>query len=371
MEFIDLHKQFDLISDKISGNLSKVYEEKHFISGKEVSLLEDELSKFANVKNTVTCGNGTDALTIVLMSKHLNRNDLVFVPSFTFFASSESISLAGATPAFVDVDPDTFNMDPKALEETILESLKSEYSPKGIVAVDLFGLPANFKEIQKIADKYNLFIIEDAAQGFGASIGDQIAGSFGDFSTTSFFPAKPLGCYGDGGAIFTDNDESADDFRSISVHGKGRNKYDNIQIGLNSRLDTIQAVILREKLKIFKKEIDMRQVVARQYTESLSNFLDTPKIPEGYVSTFAQYTLKAEDSKHREAIIKHLASKNIPTAIYYPIPIHQATAYKNIDFFRGRLDVTEDICNRVFSIPMHPYLTEEEITYICNSIKEI
>lgn len=298
--------------------------------------------------------------------------DAVFVPDFTFFASAEVVSLEGATPVFVDVDADTFNIDPVALEKTIEKTIKeSKLQPKVIITVDLFGLPADYPEIRKIADKYHLLILEDGAQGFGGEINGKKACSFGDISTTSFFPAKPLGCYGDGGAVFTDNDEWALLMDSLRVHGKGSFKYDNVRIGMNSRLDTLQAAILKVKFDAFKKyELSDVNKAANLYTEKLKDLVKTPVVPEGYLSSWAQYTVQLQDEKQRDGLQAYLKEQGIPTMVYYPKPMHEQTAYLNLGYHFGDFPATKSLCGKVLSLPMHPYLTEEEINKVCQAISE-
>lgn len=370
MQFIDLHRQFDRIEDGVREGFDAVLKHKGFIGGPEIKELQKQLAEYTDVKHVIACASGTDALTVPLKAWDLKETDAVFVPSFTFFASAESITLAGGTPVFVDVDYDTFNMDPADLEAKVKETLEEgKLTPKGIVAVDLFGLPADFPAIRKVADKYGLFVLEDAAQGFGGTIGDKRAGSFGDVGSTSFFPAKPLGCYGDGGAIFTSDDDMAFLIDSIHVHGKGTDKYDNVRIGYNSRLDTFQAVVLLNKMTLFDDELDKRNLVAAEYTKRLKDTFETPVVPEGYGSSWAQYTLKAKDKEERDMIVAKMKEQGIPVMVYYPIPIHRSGAYKHLG--AKNLPVTDDLSDRVFSIPMHPYLELEEIEMICNALKGI
>ncbi len=372
MQFIDLHRQYEVIGKKVESGLNRVLSHKKFIGGSEIRELEDRLADFAGTKHAICCANGTDALIISLMTIGAGDNDAVFVPSFTFFSTAESVSLAGATPVFVDCRRDTFNISAGSLKEAI-ENVKREgkLKPKAIVAVDLFGQPAEYDKIRKIADEYNLFVIEDGAQGFGGEIKGKKACSFGDISTTSFFPAKPLGCYGDGGAIFTDSDEFAEMIRSLHIHGQGEGKYDNIRIGMNSRLDTMQAVILDAKMDVFENELEMRNHVAQRYSEKLRDWLDVPVILDNYMSCWAQYTLKAGEGQNRDHIIRSLNEQNIPAAVYYPIPVHLSGAYKSADQRYAELTNTEYLCSRVFSIPMHAYLKDDEIDVICDTIKRI
>lgn len=354
MQFIDLKAQYKHLQEKIDARVMAVLKHGKYIMGPEVSELENELADYVGVKNVITCANGTDALTLSLMALGITKDDAVFCPTFTFFATAEVISYSGATPVFVDSNEKTFNICPQSLEQQIKKVIKeSALKPKAIIAVDLFGLPANYPEIEKIAKKYDLKLIEDAAQGFGGEINGRRAGSFGDIATTSFFPAKPLGCYGDGGAIFTNDDDYASLLRSFRVHGKGKDKYDNVRIGMNSRLDTIQAAILLEKLAEFPTELLKRNKVASKYEFELSKDYKTPKVPEGYLSSWAQYTLV---SPEREAEMKRYAEQGIPTAIYYSTCMHQQTVFKHLGYNDEDFPVASKLASQVFSLPMHPYL---------------
>lgn len=354
MHFIDLAAQYQHLKERIDSRIQTVLQHGQYILGPEVDELEEKLSEYVGVKHTVTCANGTDALTLALMVLDVKEGDAVFCPTFTFFATAETIAYEGATPIFVDSDEDTFNICPIDLENRIKKVIEEDkLKPKAIIAVDLFGLPANYPELRKIADKYSLKIIEDAAQGFGGEINGQRAGSFGDISTTSFFPAKPLGCYGDGGAIFTDNDEYAELLRSLRVHGKGEDKYDNVRIGMNSRLDTIQAAILIEKLAEFHKELVSRNIAANKYTDELKSKYKTPIIPEGYLSSWAQYTLVADD---RDAEMARYKELGVPTMIYYGKCLHQQTAFEYLGYQDQDFPVASKLARSVFSLPMHPYL---------------
>jgi dTDP-4-amino-4,6-dideoxygalactose transaminase len=322
--------------------------------GPEVQELEQQLADYVGVKHAITCANGTDALTLAMMVLDIQEGDAVFCPTFTFFATAETIAFAQATPVFVDSNEDTFNICPIDLEKRINQTIdEGKLIPKAIIAVDLFGLCADYPEIERIAKKYNLQLIEDAAQGFGGSINGKKAGSFGDIATTSFFPAKPLGCYGDGGALFTDNDEYAELIKSYRVHGKGSDKYDNVRIGMNSRLDTIQAAILLEKLAAFPQELIARNRSAAKYTQELNGTYKTPLVPEGYVSSWAQYTLVAPD---RDAEIAAYQAKGIPSMVYYRTCMHQQAAFKALGYQEGDFPVAERLANSVFSLPMHGYL---------------
>jgi dTDP-4-amino-4,6-dideoxygalactose transaminase len=305
------------------------------------------------------------------MAYGVGPGDAVFVPSFTFFASAECISTVGATPVFVDVDPDTFNIDPESLERVIAKTkADGKLNPRGIIAVDLFGLAADYNAIAGIAKQHDLFVLEDAAQAFGAEYHGRRAGTLGDVAATSFFPAKPLGCYGDGGALFVADGEFADLCKSIRIHGQGTDRYDNVRLGMTGRLDTIQAAVLLAKLPLFEAEIEARNKHAAVYTELLRDVIKVPVVPEGYRSVWAQYTLTAADEAERELIVSKLREREIPVMIYYPTPIHLATVYKHLGYGVGSLPVSESLSKRVFSIPLHPYLEDGEIELIVKTIKE-
>ena len=373
MEFIDLKEQYRNLKEKIDNNIQKVIQNADFISGPEVKELEEQLAEYVGRKYCATCANGTDALTIAMKVFDVKANDAVFVPSFTFYSTAEVVSLEGATPIFVDVDERTFNMDAKKLEKAILQvKEEGKLNPKAIIPVDLFGQPANYPEILKIAEKYNLKVVEDGAQGFGGNINSKRACSFGDISTTSFFPAKPLGCYGDGGAIFTDDEEIYKLVLSLRVHGKGSFKYDNVRVGLNSRLDTIQAAILMPKLEAFKEyELDNRNKFAKLYAEKLKDVVKTPVVPEGYTSSWAQYTLILDSEDMRNTVQAKLKEAGIPTMVYYPIPLHKQIVYKDYNFNVEDLNVSETLCKCVLSLPMHPYMNEEQIDMISSKVIDV
>ena len=375
MQFRDLKAQYTALKAEIDAAMQKVAADGNFISGAQVAELETALAEYVGVKHCVTCGNGTDALTMVLMGWNLGPGDAVFVPDFTFFASGEVVSFEGATPVFVDVDADTFNLDPAKLEEAILAvKADGKLTPKAIVAVDLFGLPANYRAIKPIAEKYGLLLLEDGAQGFGGSMDGRRSCSFGDASTTSFFPAKPIGCYGDGGAIFTDDDALAGYLRSIRVHGKGSFKYDNVRIGMNSRLDTLQAAILQPKFRAFREyELEAVNRAAVWYTERLQGVVKTPVIPEGFGSSWAQYTLTLESGEQRDAVQAALKEQGIPTMVYYPKPMHAQTAFADLPPIPGLpgFPVTDRLCACVLSLPMHPYLGEGNVDFICKELKKL
>lgn len=372
MEFRDLKTQYQELKLEIDQAVSNVMQSAHFIGGPQVKQLEKELADFVGVKHCITCANGTEALSLVLMAWDVKEGDAVFVPDFTFFASGEVVSFNGATPVFVDVDADTFNIDTNKLEQAVEKILQDgELIPKVVVPVDLFGLPADYAAIQEIAVKYNLLVLEDSAQGFGGAINGQRAGSFGDAATTSFFPAKPLGCYGDGGAIFTNDDQLASLLESLKVHGKGEDKYDNVRIGVNSRLDTIQAAILQVKFKAFANyELDAVNKVYEQYTAELKGLVPTPVIPDGYYSSFAQYTIKLESKQQRDDLQSYLSGQGIPTMVYYIKPMHKQGAFSELTFDEEDFTVTNELSDTVLSLPMHPYLKSEEILEVTNSIKQ-
>lgn len=377
MQFRDLKQQYQVLKEDIDAAMVKVATDCNFISGAQVAELEKELAEYVGVKHCVTCANGTDALSIAMMVWDFGEGDAVFVPDFTFFSSGEIVSHCGATPVFVDVEKDTYNMSADSLEKAVKKVVDDgKLKPRAIVAVDLFGLPADFSKLKPIAEKYGLLILEDGAQGFGGRIGDSLACSFGDIATTSFFPAKPLGCYGDGGALFTDNDEWAELMRSIRVHGKGTMKYDNVRIGLNSRLDTIQAAIISVKLKAFKEyEVEAVNKAAEQYTALLKDTVTVPVVPEGFYSSWAQYTIQLKDREQREKLQQVLKDNGIPSMIYYPKPMHKQLAF-GLATADGACDygfdcsTTESLCDTVLSLPMHPYLKEEEIRKVAEVVRE-
>lgn len=372
MEFRDLKKQYEALKPQMDAAISQVLTDAHYISGPQVQRLEQQLAEYVGAKHCITCANGTDAITLALKAWGIGPGDAVFVPDFTFFSSGECPAAEGAACVFADVQANTFNIDPDRLEQTIL-AVKAEgkYTPRVVVAVDLFGQPADYDRIRPICRKYGLLLLEDGAQGFGGSIRGKKACSFGDISTTSFFPAKPLGCYGDGGAVFTDNDDWAALIRSLAVHGKdGEDKYNNIRIGMNSRLDTLQAAILEVKLKAFKEyELETVNQVAVWYSEALQNSgLILPKVKEGYLSSWAQYTVRLPDNADRAALQAKLKEQGIPTMIYYAKPMHQQGAFAGTDSARADCPVTERLCKTVLSLPMGPYITKEQIQHICSTM---
>ncbi|MFB0955671.1 MAG: DegT/DnrJ/EryC1/StrS family aminotransferase [Alistipes putredinis] len=367
-----MKRQYEALKPQMDAAMIDVAASSAYIMGKPVTDLEEQLAGYVGVKHCVSCGNGTEALTIALKVLGIGKGDAVFVPDFTFFASAEVVALEGATPVFVDVEKSTFEMDDADLEKKV-EAVKKEgrLNPKAVMPVDLFGLPANYPAIRKTADKYGLYVIEDGAQGFGGMIGGKRACGFGDISATSFFPAKPLGCYGDGGAVFTDNDGWADLAVSYRFHGKGSYKYDNVRIGINSRLDTIQAAILLVKFKAFR-EYELADVnkAATSYTARLKGIVETPSVPEGYLSSWAQYTIRLKDQATRDALKEKLKGKGIPSMVYYPKPMHEQTAFANTESGGYACANASELSGTVLSLPMHPYLTEEEIGAVCDAIKQ-
>lgn len=378
IQFIDLDIQQQRIYDSLLNNIKKVLKHGKYIMGPEISELETVLGEYAGVKYSVSCSSGTDALLMALMAYGIGPGDAVFTTPFTFVATAEVISLLGATPVFVDINPSTFNIDPTHLENAInaLEKKDSKLyplpkgfeslNPKGIIPVDLFGQPADYKEINAIASKKGMFVLEDAAQSFGAEYQGMKACSLADIAATSFFPAKPLGCYGDAGMIFTNDDEVYSRLNSIRVHGKGTDKYDNIRIGINGRCDTLQAAILLAKFKVFPEEIGLRQEVARKYSDSLnSDHIKTPYVKDGSLSAWAQYSLVSDK---KDTILDALKKAGIPTAIYYPKPLHLQGAYGYLGYELGDFSISEEISDRIFSLPMHPYLTEQEQKQIVDII---
>ena len=369
LKFIDLGLQYSRLKEKIDARIKQVLEHGIYIMGPEVELLEAELKSYVGVRNAVTCANGTDALELALMAINVGPGDAVFCPTFTFFATAEVIAHLGATPVFVDSNQHTFNICPDDLKRRINDVNKAGMmNPKAVISVDLFGLPADYSALKKICKKYDLKLIEDAAQGFGGSIGDKQAGSFGDISTTSFFPAKPLGCYGDGGALFTNNDEYAELIRSYRVHGKGSDKYDNVRIGLNSRLDTIQAAILLEKLAAFPEELLARNQIASNYTLNLKDTFSTPRVPSDYGSSWAQYTLK---SNFRDEFVQQLNELGITTMVYYSKCMHQQPAFRYLGYLNKDFPVASELSKKVFSLPMHPYLSQSIQKEVIKSLLDL
>ena len=371
MQFRDLKTQYAVLKDEMDKAILDVVASSAYVMGPKIKEMETAFAEYVGVKHCVACNSGTDALLLALKAWDVKPGDAVFVPSFTFFASAEVIAMQGATPVFVDVDKDTFNIDVTNLELKIEQTRKAgKLTPRVVIAVDLFGLPADFAAIRKVADKYGLYVLEDGAQGFGGRIGDRKACTFGDISTTSFFPAKPVGCYGDGGAVFTDNDEWAELMESYHIHGKGSDRYDNIRIGMNSRMDSIQAAILIVKLKAFAEHelVDVNKVAAR-YTELLHDVVKTPIVPQGFYSSWAQYTLQLESKEQRAGLQAALKALDIPTAIYYPIPMHRQTAFNYLNPDDNRCPVSDQLADTVISLPIHPYLSNADQDMICDAVR--
>ncbi len=370
MQFRDLKKQYQTLKPRMDEAVTRVMTDANFISGAQVGQLEKRLAEYVGVKHCISCGNGTDALKLAEMALGIGPGDAVFVPDFTFFSSAETVADLGATPVFVDVDTQSYNLSPAALEAAV-EKVEAEgkLRARAVVPVDLFGLCADHHAIHDIAKRHGLFIVEDGAQGFGGAIDGKRACSFGDVSTTSFFPAKPLGCYGDGGAVFTDDDALAAQIRSLCVHGKsGSDKYNNIQLGMNSRLDTIQAAVLDVKLTAFiDYELEAVNNAARMYTERLAGKVVTPVVPEGFYSSWAQYTIQLPSREKRDALQAALKAQDIPTMIYYPRGMHQQGAFSALAY-NGECPNSERLCDTVLSLPMHPYLDEKTVDSVCQAL---
>lgn len=379
--FIDLKTQYKHLEKEIRQAVDAVLQHGKFILGPEVEELEKKLAEFAGVQFVISCSSGTDALLMPLMALNIGAGDIIFTTPFTFIATAEVISLAGAVPVFVDIDPHTYNIDPDKLRQAILavrennsavhplpRKLAPGKTPKAVIPVDLFGLPADYDALNETAEQENLFVLEDAAQGFGGVYKGRRAGSLGNAGAVSFFPAKPLGAYGDGGAVFTDNEEMAQKLYSIRVHGQGADKYENVRIGLNARLDTLQAAILLQKLKIFPKELSDRQKIAEGYTQMLepsAGQVISPLIPEGLQSSWAQYSILCDKRDELQAFLK---DSGVPTMIYYPKPLHLQKAYEHLGYKEGDFPVAEKTSQRIFSLPMHPYLQDEQIETITSLI---
>jgi UDP-2-acetamido-2-deoxy-ribo-hexuluronate aminotransferase len=367
MQFIDLAAQQKRIRPQIEAGFKRILDHGQYILGPEIGELEKKLAAFTGVPHALTVASGTDALLMPLMAENVGPGDAVFTSTFTFIATAGAIALTGATPVFVDIDGDTFNIDPRRLEEAIARvGAEKKLNPRGVIPVDLFGQPAAYKAIQAIAGKYGLFVLEDAAQSFGASQNGSKAGALARVAGTSFFPAKPLGCYGDGGMIFTADKNIHEQLLSIRVHGQGSDKYTNVRIGINGRMDSLQAAVLLAKMEIFPEEIELRQEVAGRYDRLLAGAVQTPKVLEGNISAWAQYSIR---HPRRDEIIQDLRKKEIPTAIYYPIPLHLQEAFRHLGYGQGDFPVAEKIAGEIFSLPMHPYLKKEAQESICRIIQ--
>ena len=371
IEFHDLHAQYRALQKEIDDQIANVISHSHFILGEQVQELERQLAAYVGRRHCVSCANGTDALTLLLMAWGVGAGDAVFTSDFTYFASAGCASVLGATTIPVDIDPRTFNISPTALE-TAIQSVLMEgvLHPRIIIAVDLFGLPADYPALEAVAQKYGLWVLEDAAQGFGGRIGGKRAGAFGRAAATSFFPSKPLGCYGDGGAIFTDDNREADLLRSLRSQGRSpEDKYDNRLIGINSRLDTLQAAILLPKLDALTRyELNALNQIAERYNSHLHSLVETPWVPDGYYSSWAQYSVLAKDARQRSSLRSFLQAQGIPTMVYYPRGIHQQTAYASMGFEDSLFPCTLDITQRILSLPMHPYLSDEDVEKVCETI---
>jgi dTDP-4-amino-4,6-dideoxygalactose transaminase len=368
LAFIDLAKQRARLGQDVDQAIQRVLAHGNYIMGPEVRELEVELSRFCGAQHALTCSNGTDALGLILMALELNATNAVLCPSFTFAATAEAVAWFGATPVFVDVDEQTFNIDPASLEAGIVSAKGQGLSPVGVISVDLFGQPADYDRVESICAAHRLWLLSDAAQSFGATYNGRKVGTIGTATATSFFPAKPLGCYGDGGAVFTDDAELAATIKSLRVHGQGSDKYDNVRIGLNGRLDTLQAAILIEKMRVFRDEIESRNTIAARYNAALADVAQVPHVMNGATSVWAQYTLRVPATR-REALAAGLKSRGIPTAVYYAKPLHQQTAYRKYPVAGNGLPVSERLAAEVISLPMHPYLDEGEQDFIIEAVK--
>ena len=370
MRFRDLSAQYVRYQAAIDAAIQSVVNSTEFISGPAVARFEEHIANVAGVKHCVSCANGTDALSLVMMAWGIGEGDAVLVPDYTFFATAEIVSHCGATPVFVDVDPRTFNLDPVALQKTIDRVIaEGKLSPKVIIPVDLFGIPADYPAIEAIAKAYNLRILEDGAQGFGASLNGHMVCSFGDAATTSFFPVKPLGCYGDGGAIFTNDTALAEHLKSIRVHGKGSDKYDNVRIGVNSRLDTLQAAVLDVKLDaLMAHELADVDRVAKHYTQRLADHVIVPLIPEGVVSAYAQYTIQLRSAAERTHVINALKAQDIPTMIYYTIPLHRQKAFADLKVNDADFPVSNRLSETCLSLPIGPYMPLADVDTVADAL---
>jgi UDP-2-acetamido-2-deoxy-ribo-hexuluronate aminotransferase len=372
MDFIDLKTQQKAILPVITERIQRVLAHGQYILGPEVRELEERLATYVGVKHVVACSSGTDALLMPLMAYGVGPGDAIFTTPFTFIATAEVIQLLGATPVFVDIDPKTFNIDPVALQKAISGMKQNpktaSLQPKGIIPVDLFGQPADYDAVNAIAHQNKLFVLEDAAQSFGATYKGKKACSLAEVAATSFFPAKPLGGYGDGGAIFTNDDGLAEVLSSIRVHGQGRDRYDNIRIGLNGRLDTLQAAILLVKMDIFDQEVESRQTVAERYSKGLQGVVEVPFVTSHCTSVWAQYSVLSDQ---RQDLQGRLKAAGIPTAIYYPLPLHLQKAFAHLDYQPGDFPISEKAAKQIFSLPMHPYLQVEQQDLIIQSLRSV
>jgi dTDP-4-amino-4,6-dideoxygalactose transaminase len=366
--FIDVAAQRRVLGRRIDDAIARVTEHCQFINGPEVGELERALAEFCGAKHALGVASGTDALVLVLMAKGIGRGDAVICPSFTYAASPESVVLAGATPVFCEVDEKTFNIDPAGLESAVAAAKRASLTPKALMTVDLFGLPADYEAINPVAEKLGLYVIDDAAQSFGAAAKGRSIGTLAPVTTTSFFPAKALGCYGDGGAVFTDDDSLADTIRSLRNHGQGTDRYDNVRVGMTGRLDTIQAAVLIEKLKIFPDEIVARERIARRYNAALADVVTVPHLSNESTCVWAQYTVRVSRGR-RDALAATLRAQGIPTMQYYPVPSHRQGAYRDFPMADGGLAVTDRLAGEVISLPMHAYLDEPTQDRIIGAVR--
>ncbi len=369
LEFIDLKTQRDRIRPELDRAIARVLDHGQYIMGPEVGELERQLAAYTGAKHAISCASGTDALLIAMMAKGVKPGDAVLCPAFTYTATPETIALLGGTPVFVDVDDGTFNVDPEAVAAGVAAARAKGLRPVGIIAVDLFGLPADYEDIRAVARQHGLWLLADAAQSFGATYQGRQAGTLGDITAMSFFPAKPLGCYGDGGAIMTDDDQLADVMRSVRLHGKGGDKYDIVRVGVNGRLDTIQAAVLIEKLRVFPAEAEARQVVAERYRQGLADVVVVPKVANDRTSIWAQYTVRVP-APARDGLAKSLASDGVPTQIYYPRPLHHQPAYAGCPVAKGGVPVAERLPGEVLSLPMHPYLSANDQDRVIAAVRK-
>ena len=364
---LDLKAQYATIRDEIQEALNRVVESQQFILGPEVRALEQRLGDFCGAAEVVSCANGTDALFLPLMAWALGPGDAVLVPSFTFAATAEVIALLGATPVFVDVDEQSCNLDPAGIGPAVQTARRGGLKPVGLIAVDLFGLPADYRTIESVAREHDLWVMADAAQSFGARVDGAPVGTFGAATATSFFPSKPLGCYGDGGAVLTDDAVLAANLRSLRVHGQGAHKYDTVRVGVNSRLDTLQAAVLLQKLDVLGEEIEQRQRVAELYEKGLADVVQVPQVPTGVTTAWAQYTVRVE---HRDEVAARLKADGIPTAVYYPKALHEQPAYRDCPRTPNGLPVSERLAKEVLSLPMHPYLSEADQERVIRAVRQ-
>lgn len=368
IEFIDLQAQRRFLGNSINEGIQSVLAHCGFVLGPEVTELESALSQYAGALESITCSSGTDALTLLLMALNVGPQDAIFVPTFTFASTAEVVAQLHATPVFVDIDPQTYNIDPNSLLEAIATIKKTNLKPKGMIAVDMFGLPADYPTLQNLANKHDLWLISDAAQSFGGGIQDKMVGNLTKMTTTSFFPSKPLACYGDGGAVFTNDPQLGKIIRSLRNHGQGVQRYEHIHIGLNSRLDSIQAAILKEKLRIFSKEWQRRAEIAEFYNQKLKDTVQIPTVPTGFKHAWGLYTVNCQNEKERDYLAQYLNSKQIPNNVYYRKPLHAQPAYLHFPKARSSLEVAEKASQTVLSLPMHPYLSDQQLAYIVENV---